>query len=367
MTPAAHIFHRGSFRILRFGALGILLSFLCACAPAPMTELDRRLVAIEVLEAQGRYVEAEHEASTIPWQEASQQDQCRYWSTRASAQGGVGAYQDAITSFERARDRCRDPMLASRALFEMGRMIADRARDDCARGLKACPATPIFRRVVSRYPTEPSARRSVAWLREIAQQGGGASEAYEEMTRLFSGVKTWDIGAYLLFAGAELLTVRDGEEASRWARLALYRRILDEYPRSHLANDAMFESARLCLDLGRGLDALRHLRLLMMQRETSYLMGSYDSPLYARARFLASDAVLMATGNVRKAVRELELYVQEYPRSSRRGEALFRAYELWRDAGEASEAGMILHRLAEQFPATVHGKRARKILDGGAR
>jgi len=337
----------------------------CSHPMRDATQLDQNLFTLEVLEAQGHHAEAVKRASDIDWRQASTADRCRFWTDLASAQGGVGRRDEALASFEQAREQCSDPILSAQALFRLGKTVADWAGDGCRRGLDACPATPIFRAVVTQFPAEPAARRSVVWLREIAMSLGGPGAAYEEMVRLFHEVARSELGAYLLFQGADLLKARDGEVLSRWQRLALYDRVLRQYRKSRLANDALLESAHLCLSLGRGVDALRFLRTLLSERERSYFFGSYDSSLYTRARFLLGDAIMMATGDAHQAAREMIAFVADYPLSNRRGDALFLAYEFLRDAGYRDEAHATLLRLAAELPSSVKGKRAKRILEGG--
>lgn len=335
----------------------------CAGASPRRVAFLEDLAVVEARMVQGRYDEALSAAAVLEDRAKGDLDRCPLLLARARALAGLGHHAEALGTFQRTEAACRtSPMVSARALFEVGVLVATRSPDPLE-------AVAVFRRVVTRFPDEPAARRAVTWIRDLLMSHRGARAAVEEMRGLYRQAGAGEVGPTLLFQAAEVL--RNGEngaparDATRDDRLALYSVILARHLDSALADDAAVEAARICMETGQPWVAVRLLVGVLARRETSWFVGSYETPIYPEAAWLMVEARLQATGDGIGAARDFVAFARDFPADRRVAEALWRAYHLFAAAGRDEEAREALRMLAEVRPRTPAGREARRRLEEG--
>lgn len=342
------------------------LVFLIGCGGASLRRAAflEDLAVLEARVAQGRYREALSRTAALEERAEGDSDLCPVLLAQARALAGLGRHGEAIATFRRVEGTCRtSPMVSARALFEVGVLVATRSPDPLA-------AVPVFRRVVTRFPDEPAARRAVAWIRDLVASRQGTQAAVDEMRGLYRRAGSGDVGPTLLFQAAEVLRAASdgagatGEDARR-ERLALYSLLLWRHPDSHLADDAAVEAAKVCIENRWPWVAARLLAGVLARRETSWFIGSYETPVYPEAAWLMAEARFQATGDGVRAARDLMRFAREFPGDRRVEEALSRAYHLLAASGRNEDAREALRILAEVRPRTPAGREARRRLEEG--
>src|SRR5690606_12013253 len=104
--------------------------------------------------------------------------------------------------------------------------------------------------------------------------------------------------------------------------------------------------------LGDTAGALAVIAAFLAAEEKSTLVGSYERPTYAEARWLAADIHQVDLGDGSRAEDFLEDLVRKDDTSRLRDDALFRAAWLARQAGRVNVACDRAQRLAELEPAS---------------
>lgn len=345
--------------VARWSLVWPAILLACAGGSPRRTAFLEDLSVLEARVAKGRYEEAWSESIALERRAMDDLERCPVLLARARALTGLGRHDGAIRTFREAGRACSpSPMESARALFELGVLVASRSHEPLV-------ALPVFRRVITRFPDEPAARRAVVWIRDLVVSRLGARAAVAEMRALYREVASSEVAPYLLFQAAEALRAASAEEQARGEdtqRLVLYSLILKRHPDSHLADDAAVEAARICIEIGRPWVAARLLNRVLARRETSWFVGSYETPIYPEATLLLAEARLRATGDKVRAAIDLVQFARDFPADARVPEVLFRAYHLFRDSGLADEAREALRLLVTLRPRSPAGREAQRIL-----
>ncbi len=350
----------GTSFVVRCILAGLVFLVGCASAPRRVAFLED-LALLEARVAQGRYGEALSRTAALEERAEGDPDFCPVLLARARALAGLGRHDDALATFRRVEGTCRtSPMVSARALFEVGVLVATRSPD-------ASVSLPVFRRVITRFPDEPAARRAAVWVRDIVRAHGGGRAVVAEMRNLYKEAAAGEVAPHLLFQAAEALREAEqaGDGGARRERLALYAVLLRRHPDSHLADDAAVEAARVCIEDRRPWVAARLLTGVLARRETSWVIGSYETPVYPEAAWLMAEARFQATGDGVRAARDLMRFAREFSGDRRVAEALMRAYHLFAASGRHDDAREALRILAEVRPRTPAGREARRLLEEG--
>ena len=335
--------------------------FGCGClsGPSSRSAFLHDLATLEARVAQRRAQEALAQVEGLKSRTVKPEERCPILVAEARALGSLHRLSEAVSTFREAARACRGvPQESARGLFELAVFLAQRAGDPME-------ALPVFRRVVTQFPDEPAARRAAVWLLTLQRERSGTEAAVEEMRRLYREVPRADVAPFLLFQAAVALE-RESDRSGldmRNQRLALWLLILQRHAGSRVADDAGVAAARLCLESGRPWVAVRLLHDVLARRETSWFLGSYDTPIYAEAAYWIATARLAATRDRVAAAADLVRFATEFPDDPRVAEALFTAYQWLVSAARRDEALKILRVLAQVRPNTVHGREARRILE----
>lgn len=334
------------------------LGFLWSCSGI-IPKVDPFVVDLVRLESrlgQGYHQEALESSAELYPRARTAEERCKVLLARARSLAGLRLFAQSLESYARLSSECGgNPMISAKGLFELGVLVARSASEESM-------ALNVFRKVVVRFPDEPAAKRSVVWLRDLMRDRIGHAGVVEEFRVLYREVARSAVGPYLVFEAAQL--VEDLEDRGPGKALSLYRLLIDDHPGSALVDDALFESARISLDLGLAWDAVGLLKSIMKRRETSLLFGSYDSAVYPKAAFLLAEASFLATGDPNQAIGGYRQFISTYSESSKRDDAWYRIYEILDSVGRDREAREILIQLVDEFPLSAKGRAAKRILEG---
>jgi tetratricopeptide (TPR) repeat protein len=117
-----------------------------------------------------------------------------------------------------------------------------------------------------------------------------------------------------------LLEALSAPEAALDAYLELARRF--PYPNAYW-DEALQAAARIEEERGRYGAALTHLERMLRERETAQVVGSYERPSYAAARFHIAELYRDRLADPRRARREFRRVFAEHATSPLRDDALF--------------------------------------------
>jgi len=338
------------------GVLACLVLALACSGLKPRSDpFVKDLVILEARQAQGYYREALALAEGLMPMARTPEEQCKVTLVLARSRAGLGMHRGALDTFARLPDVCGDdPMISAKGLYEMGVWVAQSSPGECN-------PLDIFRAVVTRFPDEPAAKRSVVWIRDILKNRGPVADVVAELQTLYGEVARSAVGPNLAFEAALLLEGLGGDGPAQ--ALSLYSLVVRRHPDSGLVDDALFESARISMNLGYHWDAVGFLKTIMKRRETSLLFGSYDSAMYPKAAFLLAETTFLATGDPEDAVDHYRRFISTYKESSRRDDAWFRIYEIRKEEGRIDEARAVLHVLVNEFPLSGKGRAAKRLLE----
>ena len=322
---------------MRRGLLA-LAALIAGCAPPAVTAYERAARAAERAHGSGRYSEsAEH------WTRAA--------AHADSEKSRNEAHYRAAASWERAGDVER----ATAAYSAIARSKGDRAaRARYALAEQRIEAGDVsggqreLERFVQDFPESGLAaqalRRHAAWLWDSA--GAEAALAYVRAVALRAGVTA--LGEHAGFELARLLERHGRLESARDQYLMLAGRF--PYPSGALWDDALYRASELDERLGNPRAAVQHLERMLEQRESAFMMGSYERPRYDRARYRIAELHRDRLRDPAGARRHFQRLFDEFPNSLLRDDALWNAALLARRAGDSDGACGTLAKLAREHP-----------------
>ena len=334
---------------------GPLLWLLALAACNASLEQQRRtdqLVELETAEAQLHNDGAVALADRLLEESANDDERCPVYLSRSRALAHAGNVAGALADLDRLRVACgRDPETSAQGLLDLAWLAG-------AGGRHAARALSILRDVVRAFPDAAAAKRATLLIEEAVLQAGSRKDAIEALRRMYVVAGRSEVGPTLLFRAATLMAA----EGDDWGALVLLGRLVRRFPASGLVDDALMERARLARKVGRAWDAVRLYQEVLERRESSLFFGSYETRVYADARFALGDAWLAASGDPDGAVARFGEFIDEYPRGARAAQAMFRCWEILDPAGRRGEARRWLERLVEEHPESEAAGRARAIL-----
>jgi tetratricopeptide (TPR) repeat protein len=318
-----------------------ILGGVAACAPNHGSAYPQRFAEAERAETAGRYEEASHR------------------------------YDDAAVAAVRPRDRDHARYLAGVMLLRAGKLS-----DGVARLTPIAEADPptihssdaahrvavsilihgdeedgyrALERLVTRFPDSGAAHpalRQVLTHKDAGPGGSGASLAY--LRGLEATLGTTDLGELLHYEIAERLSAQGDLPGARDTYLETAKRW--PYPHGALWDDALLHASEIDEKLGRYEDAVADLDRMLGERETTYLVGSYQRPKMGRALFRKALLYANHLGDRPKARALFHSLYTDYTSSRLRDDALWYEAALWKADGDAKTACDRLAVLTQDFP-----------------
>jgi tetratricopeptide (TPR) repeat protein len=294
----------------------------------------------------------------------------------AQAAESAGRFADASARYDQAargalvpRDRDHAVYLAARALARAGdradaaerlRAIADATppREDSAEAANALAEMQIDRGgddgwtalldVARRFPSSGVARPALRHYLAHEDEAHGAAATLDEAVRLAPS-----------FAGTELDETVHYEIALHYAAVGDDARARDAllacatrwpYPRGAFWDDSLYRASLLDEKLGHVDAAIADLERMLLQREPSFLTGTYERPKYepAMVRLCA-----LYRDRLRDPARSRECFHRlytDFTTSELRDDALWEEARLYREGGDGPTACARLGTLVRDFP-----------------
>jgi TolA-binding protein len=257
----------------------------------------------------------------------------------------LGRTDDAIAAYEaipRLEPHGRTP---ARGLYRAAELAARRgdlarAERDAWRAILEYPNT---------VPAEDAVRLLVVRLREAQRARGLAAQLAQAAAR----VEGSDVADNLLLAAGELLEQDLGDPAGA---IRVWDHLQATYPRSSLADDAMWHAGQTARRLGDFHGAIRRLRVITNQRRIAFFTGSYisewlDDALLLIGRIYRDD--LKDPAHALHAFADLRDHVAT---SVLRDDAQLEIARTHVGAGDRARACDALARLRQDFPRSKHNR-----------
>jgi len=266
----------------------------------------------------------------------------RYLAARALERAGDRAdAAERLRAIAYASPSFEDSAEAALALGEM--QIAGGDRDDLA-------GWAVMEDVARRFPSSGVARRAL--LLRIRHEDDRAGERaglalVDRLTPPFRGTELEDALSYERALHLAALgydgPARDAflDTANRWP-----------YPHGGYWDDSLYRASVLDEKLGRYVEAMRDLTRMLSERESSFLVGSYERPRYEPAKVRLC-ALYRDRLRARDKARECfhELYT-DFSHSELRDDALWEESRLFLEGGDAASACARLTTLVLEFPTS---------------
>jgi len=325
-------------------ALLLPLQFVAAACGGPSrgTGYERAFAEAERTENAGRYeaAAAMYDAAAAQAKLPRDRDHARYLAALMLARGGNA--RDAAARM-RAIAEMSPP---SEDSAEAGYKLADLtlSNGDEAEGWRRMEA------FVARFPASGVAARAFRRIMRHDEETGGKRAALDHAKRLQPQLEATELGELVAYTIARYVGDLGDPAASRDALMAVAARW--PYPKGALWDDSLYRASQLDEQLGRYEQAIADLERMLVERETSHFVGTYNRPLYTpalvRIGVLCRDR-LHDRARARAAFHRL---YTELENSVNRDDALWEEAMLWKDEGDTGTECSRLRTLVSQFPAS---------------
>ena len=326
------------------GLVGALVGLaLASCGPDHGSAFPQKLAEAERAETAGRYEEASDR-----YEDAAAKAQIPRDRAHARYLAGVmllraRKLREGIAKLEPIA-RATPPVLHTADAahqIALSRIGYASEEDECFRQLE---------QIVVRFPDSGVARPSLRQIVARRDAGpGGPASSLEYLRGLDASLLgSTGLGELLHYEIAEHLAAVGQTAQARDAFLATAKRW--PYPHGTLWDDALFRASELDEQIGELGAAVAHLELLLGERESTYLVGSYQRPKMTRALF--REGVLYAGklhDHARARATFRRLYT-DFTTSRLRDDALWFEAQLFKEDGDAAGACGRLEVLAREFP-----------------
>lgn len=176
----------------------------------------------------------------------------------------------------------------------------------------------------------------------------GPEQAHAYLLRTLRSTTDPLLRETLLYQRARLFEAQDETRQA----IAQYTRQIREfpYPQGRYWEDAALRLARLQHESGQSEEARTTLETMLAQRETAWLIGSYERR-YADARWMLAH-ILEQQAELAQALREFHRLADEHPTSRLRDDAWWAAARLSQQLGRRDLACHYARRLSQEAPGS---------------
>lgn len=263
----------------------------------------------------------------------------------------AGKKREAAESFERLAAEFPASRLAPRALASAA-AIWHWDLEDLGR------ARALYDQVLAGPDDLPGVQPALVGRLAIERDEKGPRGELALVEQLYQARPRGAYAPWLLLRAALILDVDLGQTA---AALAPLKRIRESFPRSTRAAAAAMREAAMLRKLHRAREAIVVYQTITAKEETSLIVGEYNSSRLDDAYFEIAETYRLDLGDPERAESAYLALVDHVPESRWVDDALFRAAELDRQAGDEARARRITGRLAELRPGSRYlGPRARE-------
>jgi outer membrane protein assembly factor BamD (BamD/ComL family) len=256
-----------------------------------------------------------------------------------------GDWKQAIERYEQVWSEPADDEAGAHALYRSA-VIVIRHLNATERGLA------LHRKTIERYPASVSAEFSARDLADHFRRQGDYEAMRADFDALYERAKGTEVGDNVLFAVAQTLEL-DAEDEG--AALPYYKKLYTNYPDGGLADDALWQAAMIYHRRQHWQPANELLTRLADNVETSWFVGSYNSPWANDARFTLGLTYLLYLDDYQDAVAHFERYIDDFPTSLDTDDAAWNIVQAYRlmgedDADKNERYRDSLRQFAEDYP-----------------
>lgn len=328
---------RGSITVLALAA-GVV-----ACsAPARNTDLATAAAAErsgDFATALAAYEEAQAACHTMSPGRQRRQVCAEAYLHHAELLDRMGREADAARAYEHAaRVLAEDPTAASTATYRAGRLHLE--LDAGERGYE------LLWRTITHFPDQAHAADALQ-LVVIDGRRRNPAELYRVLGDLVTRLAHTAVADRFIYALADLA---EHELDDPRTALAMYDKIVTDYPDSGLRDDAWWHGARLARALGDSRGAARRLRALLDTREVARIVGSYFSVWLDDAQLTLGRILRDDLGELDAAAAAFARLPEDYPDSILIDDALWELAHTWAQAGNTERVCATLARLGREYP-----------------
>jgi tetratricopeptide (TPR) repeat protein len=258
---------------------------------------------------------------------------------RAELLERMGRIEEAAGAYEQAAEALAgDPEGAATATYRAGRLRLDLGQDQ--------RAYTLLWRTVTHFPDSAHAGDALR-LVVIDGRRRNPGQLYEELGKLVTPLGHTGVADSLLRAMADLA---ENELGQPRVALAMLDKIVKDYPKSGLRDDAWWHGSRLARSLGDAAGAAQRLRALLDTRQVARIVGSYfsvwlDDAQLALGRILRDDL-----GDLAGAAAAFARLPEDYPHSVLIDDARWELARTWAAAGDTARTCAVLDRLGREHP-----------------
>jgi tetratricopeptide (TPR) repeat protein len=333
-------------------ALGALLFVLAlgGCARTQPKHLwTSEALEAEALHGRGELAEADRRYEEL-LERAPDESRARWLRhNRAEIALEQGREEKAVAIFRSLRDEGPRDLWGANAAWELAQLAKGSEQRDA------------MWNIVERFPDEVAAERALEWLENDAEDRSTLEEFALRAESTRDAVPDSMIADYLLFRAAFAReTLGEYDEA-----IAGHARIYELYPDDSLADDALWEMARIYREQQRWQAALPILEKIATDVEASWFVGTYASEWVDESIMLLAEINLLFLENHAEAIRWFEYYVREYPDGFEADDAAWGAVEARRLAGDDAGHFAAMRAFVRDYPTSKWARVARARLGLG--
>jgi outer membrane protein assembly factor BamD (BamD/ComL family) len=308
------------------------------CAPQKDAAYEGALAAASRDEGAGRFAEAtaDYDRAAGATGSVRDRDEARWDAAQTAAR--AGHVSDAATRLEGLANEDGSEHQAE-ATYRLGLMRIESG--DADRGWLD------LRDVVRRYPTHGVARIAVRHLVQHADERS-LQDGLDEVHALERDPGASDLAPLLAYLAAQHVEALGDVRGARDAYLAIADRW--RYPFGAFFDDALWHASLLDEKLGLYPAAIADLERLLRERESTYLVGSYERARYVPAALRIGELYRDRLHDGARARAAFHRLYTDFAHSTERDHALWLEAASFKDEGRSADACDRLATLVHEFP-----------------
>lgn len=263
-----------------------------------------------------------------------------------------GDWREALDYYERLWSRDVDDEYGARALYRTS-VIQQEHLGEPARARKS------KRRAIVQYPRSVSAEFAVRDLADYYSGRGALDEMARDFRQIYDQVAGKPIGDNIMFELGRALEASGQRDDDA---LAAYREVVRAYDDDSLADDALWQMAKIYRRHQMWRPAIAALELAADKMEVSWFVGDYNSPWANDARFQLGIINLLFLDKYDRAIEHFEQYLRDFPHSLYADDAAWHIVEAQRLAERGDRYRKALRDFLDDFPESRHVRTAKNRL-----
>lgn len=328
--------------------LVLILVVVCGCAQTKPKHLwtDEALAA-EALHGRGELEAADDEYERL-LESAPDQNRARWLRhNRAELALEQGRTGDAIEEFRELRDDGTIDLWGANSAWKLAELEADPDQKQEA-----------LWQIVTRYPDEVAAERAIEVLERDARDKNSLKSFIEPASAAVDEVEGTMIADFLMFR----LALAHEDAGSDADALSTFADLFRAYPDDSLADDALWEMARIHRKRQSWEPAIRLLEKIATDVEASWFVGSYASEWVDDSILLLAEIHLLFLEDHVEAIRWYDYYVDQYPDGFKADDAAWGAVEARRVGGDEAGHFSAMRAFLDEYPTSKWARVARARL-----